>query len=348
MNPEDLKVKTLPLHRALKELDLPALNRNLFSSPDWMSVIYKTYRTRLFIKYIEREGKVASYILYAAVKNFLEWKICIASYCDYCDGYVQKVEDWQAFFDSLKEEYPQYRIAIRSLRDEIVRQVPGINELSRERFHVLDVRDDTEKVWRRTTDSFRAAVRQSERQGVVVKRCEKSELKKFYDLHLQVRKYKHHVFPQPYRFFDIIWQEYMDQGKGALLGAYDKDGVFIGGNIFLECGNTLYYKFNTSLHTALKLRPNNRLFWEGMKYAKEKNLGYIDLGSSGYDQKGLILFKNQTGAKMMDIVHLGYHPDGYKFSEKRILRFVTKICTLPWMPDSVLRVGSHLMYPFLA
>jgi hypothetical protein len=341
-------VRTLTFHEALQSLKLPGLERNLFSSPDWIDVLYKTYRLKLFVKYIERDGRIASYIIYSVVKNFLEWKICICSYCDYCDGYVESVEDWRLFFQSLREEYPLYRIAVRNLRDELVRQLPEMELLSTERFHLLDVRGDLPAVRKRMNDSFKAAINQSERSGVVVKRCEKEELKKFFHLHLNVRRRKYRIFPQPYRFFEIIWQQYMDNGKGVLLGAYDQKGRFIGGNVYLVCGNTLYYKFNTSLQDALMLRPNNLLFWEGIKYAKERGLEYLDLGSSGAHQKGLILFKEHAGAQSHDIRHYGYTPPGYKFSTKRILKIFTTVFTWPWMPDFMVKWGSHIIYPYLA
>lgn len=261
-------VKTLPFLQAAKELDLPGLHDNLFASDHWSNVIVATYGTKIFIKYIERDGRVASYIIYSVVKNFLEWKICFLSYSDYCDGHVETLDDWKAFFLSLREEYPEYRLALRNLRDPLAREMPELKVLSKEKFHILDLRQELRQVWKNTHDSFRAAVKQSEKNGVVVRRCEKKELRKFYDLHLKIRKEKYKVFPQPYRFFDIIWQEMIAKGNGVLLGAYSPHGEFIGGNIYLLCGNTFYYKFNTSSLTNLQYRPNNLLFWEGIKYAK--------------------------------------------------------------------------------
>lgn len=343
----DPTVKTIALIDALDTLNLPGLERNLFSSRDWLEVLYATYRLKLCVKYIEQDGGVVSYIVYSVVHNFLEWKICICSYCDYCDCYVRDADDWRMFIKSLQAEYPRYRIAIRNLRDATLRQCPELTVLSKERYHLLDVGEDLEVIWKRTHDSFKSAVKQGQKAGVVVRRCSRPELEKFYDLHLRVRKNKYHVFPQPFKFFDNIWRQYMEHDKGVLLGAYDPAGRFIGGNVYLICGDTLYYKFNTSSLDCLKFRPNNLLFWEGIKYAKERGLQYLDLGSSGYEQHGLILFKDHTGAKIFDITHLGCHPPDYKFSQKRILRVMTKIFTMPWMPNALVKAGSHVIYPFL-
>lgn len=341
-------IKTLPLSEALKTLDLPDLDRNLFSSSDWLSVIKKTYSPRLFLKYIEREGRVASYIIYSVVRNFLENKICICSYCDYFDCYVHGADDWQLFFDDIRREYPMYRIAVRNLRDGAVRSLPQFQVLGKEWFHFLDARPSLEVLWRNTNDSFRAAVNQAKRMGVTVSIGSRSDLGRIYQMHLALRKSKYRIFPQPYAFFENIWRVYMDHDKGFLLCAYDPDGRLIAGTIYLICGDTLYYKINTSALGALKYRPNNILFWEGIKIAKERGLDSIDMGSSGWDQKGLALFKDHAGGQRQEITHLGFAPPGYKFSKKRILRIYTQVCTQPWVPDVVVKYGCNVIYPFLA
>ncbi len=341
-------VKTLPLSEALRRVNLPDMDRNLFSSAGWLGVIQQTYATRFFVKYIERNGRVDSYIIYAVVCNALERKICMCSYCDYCDGVVNDARDWAILFESLRKDFPRYRIAIRNLRDTHARQSGLFHVMSQEYFHLLDIRPSLEEIWKRTHDSYRAAVTQAKRKGVVVRTCVRAELKNFYASHLAVRKNKYRLFPQPYAFFENIWDAYMETGQGFMLGAYSPHGEFLGANIFLVCGDTLYYKFNTSRHDALSWRPNNILLWEGIRLAKEKGLSYVDLGSSGHDQEGLVRFKDHVGAQMFDIIHLGYHPQGYRFSQKRLLRFATSFFTQAWMPDVFLRWGSRIIYHYLA
>lgn len=341
-------MKTLPLQEALTTLNLPGLERNLFSSPSWLAVIRKTYGTKIFVKYIERDHEIKSYIIYSIVQNFLEWKVCICSYCDYFDCYVTDIEDWQLFFAALRDEYPGFRIAIRNLRDTYARQNPNFTLLSKEWIHTLDIRAGLEQIWVGINDSFRSAVKQAEKNKVTIRIGGKAELRLFYEMYLKLRKQKYRIFPQPFRFFENIWEEFIEKDNGFLLCAYDREGNFIAATIYLICGDTLYYKSNTSDVRALKLRPNNLMFWEGVKKAKERQLEFVDLGSSGYDQEGLVLFKNHTGAKAMEIHHLGFAPVGYKFSEKRILKMYTRLFTMPWVPDRVVEWGSDFIYPFLA
>ncbi|HLF18006.1 MAG TPA: GNAT family N-acetyltransferase [Candidatus Omnitrophota bacterium] len=343
------EIKTLPLFEAFEKLALPEAERNLFSSLSWQRVIDKTYGLKLFCKYLQQDGKVLSYFIYSAVHNFLEWKICVGSYCDYLDCHVTDPRHWKLFFEAIRQEYPMYRIAIRNLKDETARQCGDFKLLSKEKHHEIDVRADLDELWKNTFRTFKVAYKKA-LGHLKFKRCTKEYLPKFYELHLKLRKNKYKIFPQPYRFFENIWEEYMEKDKGVLIGALDSRGRLLAAQIFLACGKGLFYKFSTSRQDVLHLKPNNLLMWEGIKYAKEKGLEKIDLGSSGLEQEGLIWFKRHICAPTLesDIYHLGFAPQGYKFSQKRILKVYTKFFTSPLMPDAMVRWGSNFIYPFLS
>jgi hypothetical protein len=341
-------IKTLPLRQALDTLTLPGLSDNLFSSSAWLRVLDRAYQPKLFVKYIERDGQVAGYMFYSVVRNFLEWKVCALSYCDYYDAHLSSAEDWRLIVDDLKREYPGFRVVVRSLRDEHARSCGSFRELSREWFHVLDIRSDVDSVWMGLKDKFRNQVRQGGRRGLVVRACTRLELETFFSIHVRLRKFKYGIFAQPWPFFEAVWDEFIAKGNGFLLGAFDPAGKMVGGTLFLICGNTLYYKINTSSQDALEYRSNNCLLWEGIRLAKERGLEFVDLGSSGFTQDGLIAFKDATGARRMEIVHIGYHPEGYVFSQKRILKAYTRFFAARWMPDRITNWGSRWIYKFLA
>ncbi|MBF0388193.1 MAG: GNAT family N-acetyltransferase [Candidatus Omnitrophica bacterium] len=341
-------IRTLPLKSALQSLTLPGVDDNLFSSPAWLRVIDRAYDPKIFVKYIERNGVIESYVFYSVVKNFLEWKVCVLSYCDYCDAHINNVADWQAVFNDIKQEYPGFRIVVRSLRDEVGRASGCFKELSREHFHILDIKGGIDSVWMGLKDKFRNQVRQGGKRGLVVRPCTRVELRDFFALHVKLRKHKYGIFAQPWLFFTVIWDEFIAKGNGFLLGAFAPGGRMVGGTLFLVCGNTLYYKINTSSQDALEYRANNCLLWEGIRLAKERGLEFVDLGSSGLGQDGLAAFKDATGARRMEIVHIGYHPEGYVFSQKRILKLYTKFFAAPWMPDWITNLGSSSIYKFLA
>jgi hypothetical protein len=345
-------VRTLPALEALERLSLTGLEDNLFSSPGWIRVLVRAYRARVFVKYLERagrpQGKIDTYVFYTEVRNFLEWKVCVLSYCDYCDAHISSPEDWRLIFGALQTEYPGYRIVIRSLRDEAARQSGCFQVLSKEYHHVLDLSPDEETLWKNLKGVFRNQVRQATKRGLTARICSSKELWDFYLLHVRLRKQKYGIFAQPFHFFQVIWEEFMAKGNGFLLGAFLPDGKMVGATLYLVCGDTLYYKINTSSRDALEYRSNNLLLWEGIRLAKERGLKFVDLGSSGLHQEGLVAFKDATNAVRREIVHIGYAPKGYRFSQKRILKFYTWLFTRPGMPLWLTRWGSQFIYPFLA
>ncbi len=345
-----MSVKTLPFNQALQQLKLPGLQDNLFSSPDWLKVLQTTYGLKLFVKYIERNGEVESYIVYSAVRNILEWKICICSYCDYFDCHVQSSEDWHIFFNSIRQDYPDYRIAVRNLRDKTVRESGDFEVLSKEYHHLIDLNASVDELWKRLSNNFKGACKSAMNSGLEVRRCGKAELRDFYEMHLRLRKDKYRLFAQPYKFFSDVWDQFMTKEMGVLLGAYNKQNEMIGANIYLICGDTLYYKFSTSRQDSLQLRPSNLLIWEGIKFARERGLTFMDLGSSGYFQNSLVWFKDHiiSGTTKSEITHLGFTPPDYKFSRKIILNIMTELFTQRWVPDAVTKWGSSIIYPYLA
>ena len=341
-------VRTLPFAEALDRVFLPGLEDNLFSSPAWLRALQRAYGPKIFVKYILRDSRVESYVFYTVIKNFLEWKVCVLSYCDYCDAHIRTVDDWRLIVDALRAEYPGFRIVVRSLRDQGARESGCFKELSREYFHILDIDRDIDAVWQGLDGKFRNQVRQAGKRGLIVRRCSRRELSRFFALHVKLRKHKYGIFAQPWGFFTVLWEEFVEKGNGFLLGAFTPEGLMVGGTLFLVCGDTLYYKINTSSQAALEYRSNNALLWEGIRIARERGLKSVDLGSSGQHQEGLVHFKDSTGAKKMEIIHIGYHPEGYVFSQKRILRVYTKLFAAQWMPDWITNLGSSLIYKFLA
>jgi lipid II:glycine glycyltransferase (peptidoglycan interpeptide bridge formation enzyme) len=207
---------------------------------------------------------------------------------------------------------------------------------------------DVDTLWRKLKGVFRNQVRQAVRRGLTVRPLLRHELRDFFMMHVRLRKRKYGIFAQPYRFFEVVWEEFMAHDKGFILGAFAPDGRLIGGTMYLVCGEILYYKINTSTLDSLEYRSNNLLLWEGIRMARERGLKFVDLGSSGLKQDGLVAFKDSTGAKRMEIVHIGYHPQGYVFSQKRILKVYTKFFNAPSVPDRVTCWGSSLIYHFLA
>src|SRR5690606_30698311 len=110
------------------------------------------------------------------------------------------------------------------------------------------------------------------------------DLRAFFEMHLRVRKHKYGLLAQPYRFFRSIWDNFLVPGRGRLLLAR-VDGRVVGGVLYLDWGDTVYYKFNASDPGDLGVRPNDLLVWEGLRRAHESGMRWFDFGVSDWDQE---------------------------------------------------------------
>jgi CelD/BcsL family acetyltransferase involved in cellulose biosynthesis len=185
---------------------------------------------------------------------------------------------------------------------------------------------------------------------VSVRRGEtEADMRAFYDLHLRVRKYKYGLLAQPYRFFRSIWEQFLDPGHGVLLLASVDDRV-IGGVVFLEWQGVLYYKFNASDRTNLAVRPNDRVLWEGIRYARERGLAQVDLGLTDIEQDGLVRYKRKYATEEKAITVLRHQPPGFPSTRdqqaRRMLRDVTRVLTDASVPDAVSERASDTLYRY--
>jgi lipid II:glycine glycyltransferase (peptidoglycan interpeptide bridge formation enzyme) len=174
-------------------------------------------------------------------------------------------------------------------------------------------------------------------------------LRAFFELHLGVRKYKYRLLAQPYCFFENIWRQFIEEQRGSLMiAAYE--GEIIGGVMFLEWKDGLYYKFNASAPASLSLRPNDLLIWEGIQYGKAKGCTYLDFGLSDWDQEGLLRYKRKFATVEKTISFLRYSPNGASAQQAQqgadFLPQLTQLFTDEAVPDQVTEKAGEVLYRF--
>ena len=156
-------------------------------------------------------------------------------------------------------------------------------------------------------------------------------------------------WPQPYAFFEAIWDEFLAPGDGFLLLARH-GGATIAGVMYLRYADTIYYKFNASAREQLHVRPNDLLAWEGMSRAKQQ-LGCtkFDFGLSDSDQEGLLRYKRKFATEEKTIQFLRHVPDSWEQSPShqewsKILPQLTEILTDKSVPPAAAERASSVLY----
>lgn len=332
----------------------------LFHSPEWARVLAKTYGFPLSA-YVLTENQTDTTLAKQEIRPVAGIQLCelddirgtrLSSlpFCDYYDPIVSCESEWNLLVEQVLASRLPYKL--RPVRNLIPVRDDRFQMVNRARWHGLDITPTEETIWMRLRGSVRTAVRRARKQNIDVRIAQNiSDLRSFYQLHLEVRKYKYGMVAQPFEFFHHIWQELIEPGNGDLLLAVHKNQI-IAATIFLYWKDNVYYKFNASKLDKLEFSPNELLLWYGIGMAKERGCKAIDLGLSDWNQDGLIRFKRKFATEQETIYYLQHTPEWKNLSSPRgideVLSQLTALLTDPAVPDQITQRAGQILYRFFS
>ncbi|HET8606519.1 MAG TPA: GNAT family N-acetyltransferase [Gaiellaceae bacterium] len=169
--------------------------------------------------------------------------------------------------------------------------------------HTLELAPGPEELRRGFQAQMRRNVVRAQREGVVVRPGERRSdlVDVFYGLHLRTRR-RQGVPVQPRRFFRLLWDGLAEPGLARVLLAY-AGATPVAGAVFLAWNGTVVYKFGASDVRYRRLRPNNLLFWEAIRWACERGDRRLDFGRTDLGNEGLRAFKRGWGAREQPLVY---------------------------------------------
>lgn len=324
---------------------------DVFHSPEWINVLTDAYGFAVRASLaLDPSGEVVGGLVYADIDDFLGPRIVSLPFSDFCDPLVRHRADWELLFNELLGR--KCPIRLRSLRSSVPFGHDAVEQVGRLGWHGIDLTRDPDQMWKEVSSSARRAIRKSESEGVEIRQADEiSDLRAFFELHLQVRKYKYRLLAQPYRFFESIWERFMAKDRGVLLLA-SRQGRVIGGVMYLEWKDSLYYKFNASDPDELGSRPNDALLWAGLRYGHERGLKRLDFGVSDLDQEGLMRYKGKYATEEATVSVLAHSPDGLASDSNRssraLLSDVTELLVDPSVPDSITETAGDRLYQYFS
>ncbi|HEX6384235.1 MAG TPA: GNAT family N-acetyltransferase [Anaerolineae bacterium] len=322
---------------------------SVFHSPAWIRVLTESYGfdSQALIA-LNGTGEPEAGIAYCRVEEVAEPRIVSLPFSDFCDPLVNNASEWRRVSEEMLGK--ECLIKLRCLHNQLPLEDERFTLVNRAKWHCVDLRPDLDTIWNTLHSSARRAIRKARRDDITVSVAEsKDDLRAFFELHLRVRKYKYRLLAQPYRFFENIWDHFITEQDGVLMLARYQDEI-IGGVLFLEWQDKLYYKFNASDPERIVHRPNDLLIWEGIQYGKGKGYTYLDFGLSDWDQEGLVRYKNKFATQEKTISFLQYAPNGAgSQSERRVRRLLpqlTDLFTDASVGDTVTEKAGELLYRF--
>jgi CelD/BcsL family acetyltransferase involved in cellulose biosynthesis len=311
----------------------------LFQHPDWASLMEETYGFPARLALALRDDGVVGGLPYSEVEDFRGRRRIAGAFADVCEPLGESV--WPDIESALTQDGVPWQIRSRA---HIGAQAVESRRVAVH--HVIDLPADPDEAAGACARLQRTEVRYALRAGLTARRLPDDEaVEVFYDLHVRVRKEKHHLLPQPRTFFNALARRYFPD-RGFVLAA-EHDGAVIAAELLLICGDTLYFKFIASEAAALSFKPNDFLLWKAIETAASLGLRHVDLGIS--EAESLIHFKRKYAGEGRPVFAGRYaqtaKPAHVKQMEESLAQ-LTETLTARGIPLAAVQSAAEALYRF--
>ena len=266
-----------------------------FHHPAWISLIAETYGYSAFVVASDAPGgEIVAGLPVIETKVPLGGRRWVSlPFSDFCQPLAATVSEFSDGVDALRRDRGVRSLEIRASVGSQSSRVVDAGVI-----HQLGLEPDTDRVYARFKRSqVPRTIEKARREGVTVSQASTLEelSRVFYKLHVSTRR-RLGVPVQPRRYFELFWQRIVEPGLGFVLVARSAESIPIAAAVFLAWNATVTYKYSASDQAALRLRPNNILLWEAIRWSCENGFRTFDFGRSDTSNTGLRAFKSGWGA----------------------------------------------------
>jgi hypothetical protein len=328
---------------AWDQLLLTAENYSFFHSSSWAWVLAESYGYKPLYFSTINSGKLLALIPLMEVKSILTGKRGISlPFTDYCEPIIS---DKSFFRDAMTYliEYGE-KAGWKSIEMRSGNSLP--QEFPPSSFyygHTLDLSQGEETIFSNFRNSTKRNIRKAIKEGVEVTVGNSFEsVKEFYRLNCLTRK-EHGLPPQPFHFFEKIYEHIISQGFGIIVTAsYKKTNI--AGAVYFHFGDKALFKYGASDRRYQHLRANNLVIWGAIKWYSQNGYKSLCFGRTEPENKGLIQFKDGWGAKEFRIFYYKYDLGKGAFvkDSSGTTAFYNKLFS--HMPLPLLKLSGTLLY----
>lgn len=319
---------------------------SLFTSPPWIEAVCGTYGFDPVCRITGGAGAPLAGLAWVPISDLRGDRRTSLPFSDRADPPVDDAGSWAALRTAVVG--PDAPFTLRCFDTAVAAADPQLERAGSAVWHGTPLDAGIDTLHHRLSKHARRNVAIAERAGVRVEADTGLDaVRRFHELHVQLRKRKYRLLAQPVALFERIWHAFAaDTAVVTLLAR--ADGELIAGAMFLVWGDTLYYKFGASRPEQLSVRPNDAIFWAGIRWAVARGLRRLDWGLSDIDQPGLVAYKRKWAAEERTIVTLragGHqaHPPG---DAGPVLGELTRLLTDDSVPDAVTTRAGALLYRY--
>ncbi len=320
---------------------------SVFTSPPWIDAVCATYDfTPVGTILLDWEGQPRAGLAWVPISDIRGDRLVSLPFSDRAEPLTDDQVDWKALVDGVIAAAAP--LTLRCFDTAVPVGDPRFHQVAAAAWHGTPLDGDVEEIRRRLSQHARRNITVSERDGVRIEaHTDRDAVHRFHRLHVSLRKRKYRLLAQPVELFDRIWDAFAADDAIVTMLAHAGDEL-IAGAVFLTWGDTLYYKFGASRHEHLALRPNDALFWAGIRWGAQRGAQLVDWGLSDLDQPGLISYKRKWATEERRIVTLRAGGEHARSDSQAgaMLGELTRLLTDDAVPDEVTRQSGALLYRY--
>lgn len=293
-------------------------------------------------------------MIFALIKGLTGPKIVSLPFSDYTCPRLSGAQALQSHLQAIQREFPQFplvvKISMNNLEEKDLSALGPVAEKGS--LHRVQT-STTVQLDKQMAGSFRRGMRRARSRGLVFgTSCSFQSLKDFYSLFYNLRMEKFGLIPQPFSFFERVFEEFIRKGRGFFTEVWKEDRL-VASALVLQYGRGLYYKWGCSSKEHLIDRPNNLMFYELLHLAQRQNYEFVDLGLSDVKvNRGLIRFKKSMGGVESPIYTFKYYPENYpsetESKMKEILNSMASTVVASRFDRKTTESFSKTFYPLFA
>jgi len=270
----------------------------IFHTREWLNAIHLTYGYEPVVFTTSQEKTLSNAVVFCHIRSWLTGtRLVSLPFSDHCQPLAKEL-DLETILSDLENQRRSKKLKYVELRplENNDQMEARFNFSNSESFYFqkINLRPDVDAIYKNFHDScIRRKIRRAGRENLVYESGRTEELlKKFRHLLLLTRR-RHRLPPQPASWFQNIVH---CLGEMVTIHVLSKDGIPVSSVITLTYKKSMIYKYGCSDAHFNSMGGTPLLFWKVIQQAKEMGIEEFDLGRSGYEDQGLIAFKEHLGA----------------------------------------------------
>lgn len=286
---------------------------SFFHSSAWSKVLSDSYGYKQLYFTLWQNDRLAALLPIMEVDSMITGRrgVCLP-FTDYCDPLATSTDHFNELFRAVLDHGRRRGwnfVEIRGGGEFFA----GREASTRYLVHTLNLTGRESDVFLALRDSTRRNIKKSSDNGVSVQMLTTEQgVRDFYRLN-QITRREHGLPPQPYRFFEHVYEHVISKGLGfVILGSYQD--VPIAAAVYFHFGDKAVYKYGASDKRCQNMRPNNLVMWEAIRWCVANGKKSLSFGRTDLDHSGLRQFKMGWGAEEREMSYYKYDIRASKFA----------------------------------